>query len=66
MGKIAHKPIAHNIPRTWNEMGGLRVQRQLELCSEFQGQPRAATGDSRKNLNMNSTFVTIYQTLQLH
>lgn len=43
MGMIAHKPIAHNIPSTWNEMGGLRVQRQLELCSEFQGQPRAAT-----------------------
>lgn len=65
MGMTAYKPIAHNIPSTWNEMRGLRVQSQLELHSERQGRPRA-TKDSRKNVNMNSTFVTIYQPLQLY
>lgn len=37
----AYKPIAHNIPSTWNEMRGLRVQSQLELHSERQGRLRA-------------------------
>lgn len=52
MGMTAHKPIAHNIPSTWNEMGGLRVQSQLELHSELQGRPRA-TKDSPSTNHYN-------------